>query len=130
MHDAVLTMATSEIEVLSERVILRDAFLEVLHSHCYNIFKSTSGTDRLHYPSISFRPRRPVVQWLSEDSAVRYFDLSNPATFLISFTPDVLMVEMHRATGVRLIASLSYEDPCLFDRLTRVLNSVDIYLNA
>jgi hypothetical protein len=108
----------------SERVILRDALMEALRSDGYNIFKSTPGTDRLSNPTISFRPRRPSKKPIPDQN-----DLINPATFLISFNPDLISVEMHRATGVRILASLSYEDPLLFDRLAQVLAGVGICLS-
>ena len=108
-----------------ERVSLRDALVEALASDDFNIFKSTWGTDAVGNPTISFRRRR-----VSKKSIPDQNDLQNPASFLLSFNSNDIAWEMHRPTGIRVLAHFCYEDPLLFERLGDALERVGVRLEV
>jgi hypothetical protein len=103
-----------------ERMSLCDGLIEALRSDDYHVYGVSACTN----PTISFIPRRHYrCQYVPNQH-----DLANPASFILFLQPDYLILKMQRATSIRIIMTLSYEDPLMFEKLASILGPLGICL--
>jgi hypothetical protein len=109
---------------LSDRTIICNMVFDQIQTDRYNFFKCWRGGERGSSPTIAFfprsQPKRFYIPFLRRND--------NPATFFVCFSNDCIIVNSERYTGIRIIATIQYEDPNMIEQLSLVLTRLGISL--